>query len=133
MKIFTRIAIGLFALIVVGDILWSQIPSRAALKARRVNQAVSTLSIGSDKNQVIKLLRSEKMGFSVVNGKESLNFSSEVSKNGFSSHQLSGYIIAIIRDTSRSFLVSGDTQYFFFFDSKGKLLKATHKEVFTGP
>lgn len=102
------------------------------LKARRVTPAVLKIPVGSTKEQVTAFLKAESLEHSYIGNAEEIDFDSEVANNGYSSANLSGYIVSIVRNTSSGFLVSGDLQYFFFFDKKGKLIKTTAKKVFTG-
>ncbi len=135
MKIFKRISLGFVVLLILGSVvsaIGGQIPSRSTLKAKRVTRAVAKLPLGSSKSQVAAYLKSEALEYSYVGDKEGMDFTSAVSRNGYSSANLSGYTVAIIRNTSGGFLTSGDVQYFFFFDKKGGLVKATAQEVFTG-
>jgi hypothetical protein len=41
--------------------------------------------------------------------------------------------IAMVRETSRTWLIRGDIQIFFKFDGQGKLTNYSVKEIFTGP
>ncbi len=136
MKIYKRVFLGLIVLFVVGAVgaaCVGQIPSRNYLKAKRVSRAALSLPVGSSKAQVAAFLKNEGLEHSYVGDKEGIDFTSAVSDNGYTSANLSGYMVAIIRNTSGGFMFSGDVQYFFFFDKKGKLLKATAEEIMTGP
>ena len=136
MKTSKRIFICLIVLLIVGIIgagFVGQFPSRNYFKAKRVSRAVLGLPLGSSKAQVSAFLKSEGLEHSFVDDKEGIDFTSAVSDNNYTSADLSGYAVAIIRNTSGGFIISGDVQYFFFFDKKGKLLKATAEEIFTGP
>ena len=134
--IIRRIFLGLSVLLVLGVVvvaLWDGLPNRNELKARRVSEAVLSLPVGSSRARVISFLDSEGLEYSYVGSKADIVFTSAVRDNGYSSEDLSGYIVAIIRNTSSSLLVSGNVQYFFFFNKQGELLKATAEDVFTGP
>ena len=136
MKTFKRVSIGVFVIIVfgiLGSAFVGQIPSRNYFKARRISEAVLSLPVGSSRARVTAFLDSEELEYSYVGDEDDIDFTSAVRDNGYSWEDLSGYIVSIIRNTSRGLLVSGDVQYFFFFDKSGNLLKATAKEVFTGP
>jgi hypothetical protein len=135
MKNFKHIVAGVILLLVVacvGAVLLGKMPNRNFLQAKRVTSAVLLLPLGSSKSQVTALLKSEDLEHSYTGDQEGIDFSSDVSANGYTSADLDGYIVAIIRDTSIGFLTSGNVQYFFFFDKKGKLLKTTVAELATG-
>ena len=136
MKNFKWLAAGLimfFVVGVVGAAFMGKIPSRNSIKAKRVSHTVLRFPVGSSKAQIAAFLKQEGLEHSYVGDKEGIDFTSAVSDNGYSSANLSGYMVAIIRDTSGGFMFSGDVQYFFFFDKKGKLIKATAEEILTGP
>ena len=136
MKIFKRVLVGFvifFILGCVGISLWTYLPNPNYYKATTFTQKVLRLPVGSSKAHVAALLKNEGLSYSYVGDKEGIDFTSAVMNQGYTSANLSGYMVAIIRDTSRGVLITGDVQYFFFFDKKGKLLKATADEVFTGP
>ncbi len=135
-RMIKRVLVGLVVLMVIGvvvTVFWGGPPNRNELKARRVTDAVLNLPVGSSRARVTAFLDSEGIGYSYVGDEDDINITSAVADNGYSWEDLSGYIVAIIRNTSSRLLVSGDVQYFFFFDKSGNLLKATAKEVFTGP
>ena len=136
MKTFKRVSIGVIVILIfgiVGTAFVGQIPSRNYFKARRISEAVLNLPVGSSRARVAAFLDSEGLEYSYVGDEDDINITSAVADNGYSSENLSGHIVAIIRNTSSSLLVSGNVQYFFFFDKQGKLLKATAEDVFTGP
>lgn len=135
MKISTGISIGAVALLLVSYDVWSALPSRESLKAKRVTHAALSLPIGSTKAQVAALLHKEGMEASYVHHKEGTDFDSDVINNRHTSSNLDDYYIAVIHNTSGGFLnpVSGDTCYSFFFNKKERLIKVTIKELLTGP
>jgi hypothetical protein len=101
-------------------------------KAQKFTDAVSILPIGASKDRVEALLQLEGVEHSYVSDRSAIDITSAVAKNGYRSSDLSGYIVAIIRNTSSGIFVSGSMQYFFFFGKDGKLLKATADRVLTG-
>jgi hypothetical protein len=132
MTTFIRTIVGLTIFLTAGTAsLWA-IASPNYFKAQRFTHVISSLPIGSSKDRVEALLRQEGLEHSYVSDRSSIDFTSAVSDNGYRSRDLSGYIVAIVRHTSGGILVSGDRQYFFFFDLEDKLLKAIAKEVLTG-
>jgi len=122
---------GVLAVFVGFSVWWSS-PTPGSLKAKRVTRAALSLPVGSTKQQVAALLHRESLEASYVNDKEGIDFTSDVRNNGYSSANLSGYYVAIIRNSSRVIIGEADTCYFFFFDKKGRLLKATSQEEFIG-
>ena len=136
MKTYKRIFMGLAVLFIVGIIgaaFVGQLPGRNYLEARRVSRAVLALPLGLSKSQVEVFLQGEELGYSYIGNEKDIDFSSAVSDNGYSSANLSGYMVAIIRNTSGGLMVSSAVQYYFFFDHKGELVKATAEKIMTGP
>lgn len=83
--------------------------------------------------QVTAFLKSKRIGSSYLDGKKfDLRLESAAVESGLPIHQLGGMTLALIRDTSRGPLVSGDIQLAFFYDKQGRMLKYTVREVFTG-
>jgi predicted PurR-regulated permease PerM len=133
MKTVIRITIGLMMFLIVGvTSLWA-IASPNYSKAQRFTNVVSSLPISTSKDRIERLLQKEGLEYSYVSDRSAIDITSAVAKNGYRSSDLSGYIVAIIRNTSGGVLVSGNMQYFFFFGKDGKLLKATADQVMTGP
>jgi len=131
MKALFRISVGMVAAFIAFSVWWS-LPTAESLRAKRVTLAALSLPIGSTKQQVTVLLHRESLNASYVSDKEGLDYGSDLRNNGYSSANLSGYYTAIVRNSSRSFIGEADTCYFFFFDKKGRLLKATSQEEFVG-
>jgi hypothetical protein len=132
MKTVIRITIGLMMFLVVGVTSWWAIASPNYSKAQRFTNIVSSLPISTSKDRIEALLQKEGLEYSYVSDRSAIDITSAVAKNGYRSSDLSGYIVAIIRNTSGGVLVSGNMQYFFFFGKDGKLLKATADRVMTG-
>jgi hypothetical protein len=132
MKTFIHTIIGLMMFLVIGATSMWAIASPNYFKAQRFTNVVSSLPIGTSKDRIEALLQKEGLEHSYVSDRSAIDITSAVAKNGYRSSELSGYIIAIIRDTSGGVLVSGSMQYFFFFGKDGKLLKATADRVLTG-
>jgi len=105
----------------------------AALKAKMVASGMTKLPKGSSRAKVAAFLSSQGLESSFINGKESLDYSSVVGHNGYTSANIGGYSAAIVRGTSGNVLISGDTTFLFFFDKNDRLLKSVTQEVFTGP
>jgi hypothetical protein len=133
MKTFIHTIVGLTMFLMVGSTSMWAIASPNHFKAQRFTNTVSSLPIGTSKDRVEALLQQEGLEHSYVSDRSSIDLTSAVRDNGYRSSDLSGYIVAIIRDTSSGVLVSGNMQYFFFFGKDGKLLKATADRVMTGP
>ena len=108
-----------------GLVVWWAVPTREGLKARRVTRAVLSLPIGSTKNEVAALLHQENMNASYISDKQGLDDESNVTDNGYTSKDLSGYYGASIFHTSKAIIGDCGTYYCFFFDKKGGLLKVT--------
>lgn len=111
--------------------MWA-ISSHNYFRAQQFTNIVSSLPIGSSKDRIEALLQKEGLEHSYVSDRRAIDITSAVAKNGYRSSDLSGYIVAIIRDTSGGVLVSGNVQYFFFLGKDGKLLKETANLVITG-
>jgi hypothetical protein len=132
MKTFICMIIGLTIFLMVGATSMWAIASPNYFKAQKFTTVVSSLPIGASKDRVEALLQREGVEHSYVSDRSAIDITSAVAKNGYRSSDLSGYIVAIIRNTSGGILVSGSMQYFFFFGKDGKLLKATADRVLTG-
>ena len=137
MKVFKWAGAGVVALCLTGFVyrsLYAETESSPnAVKAKHLNHAIRALSKGSNKVQVLDFLHKESLDCSWVSVQTELDFDSAVRDSGYAPADLSGYYVGIIRDVSKNFITSEDTQYLFFFDHNGRLLKATSSEVFTGP
>lgn len=131
MRIFKSILVALLTLLFISAFFTGQIPTFNYLKAARISHAVINFPLGSSKAQVATFLKNEDLEYGYVDGKD-LDFSSDMDDNGYTSADLSGYTHAIIRNVSFGFPISCDVEYCFFFDKKGKLIKATAEKTLTG-
>lgn len=135
MKSLSRLLIllgSILAMLIITIAFVGQFSLANYFKAQRITPAVLKIPVGSTKEQVAAFLKAEGLGYDYIGDAKGIDSTSAVADNGYSSANLSGYMVSIIRNTSSGFLVYGNRQYFFFFDKEGKLIKATAKEVFTG-
>ena len=94
----------------------------------RLSDAALSLPLGSKQSKVMALFKSEGVDYVHYEDKESIDGTSDVLNNGYSSASLGSFGGAGLHYTSyRVFPVFA--RYTFFFDKKGKLLKATVKHM----
>lgn len=118
----------------IGAYAWIGKPQNPMTLSEVTAMIQKTVPIGSSKAQVNTFLSSKGIGHSYFDEtKEDFSGWSDVVLSGVAITQIGGITVATIPDTSRTFMMTSDMRIVFLFNRKGKLLKYTVKEIFTGP
>lgn len=91
------------------------------------------IPLGSGVDSVERWLAEKGYDFSFDNSKYMLSVEAAAEGGRFSSKDMGGAVEAIIRDTDRSFMVSGNLQLTFFFNKSLRLIGHRVQWIGTGP
>lgn len=130
MKKIGYTAAGVLCLLLL-VVFFNGVPGSNYWRAKRFSAAIAQeLPLGSSKSQTLAFLKKEKIEHSYIDS--DLEFESIVRDANLQPSQLGGIALSMIRQTSWGVLYTGDTQFIFFFDKKGKLIKVSQDEIGTG-
>jgi hypothetical protein len=101
------------ALVLVGIWVWSTWPKETVAGVEK--QLQENVPVGTPRAKVEDWLKNQRIEYSY-----SQEFRNNImfEKNGIVTGTYSGYIVAAIRNTDRGIAVSGNIQFYVFFDEK---------------